>query len=125
MEKTFYKDVLGWGLGLWVIGYLLGFLFFAFVPISLIGWVIMPIGVFVALWVLLKKITSESLQHYFLVAIGWTIIAVIFDYFFLVLLLKPDDGYYKLDVYIYYALTFVLPVTIGWHKTKTQKRYRF
>ena len=24
--------------------------------------------------------------------------------------------YYKLDVYIYYALTLVLPVVVGWYK---------
>lgn len=43
----------------------------------------------------------------------WTLIAIIFDYFFLVKLLKPADGYYKLDVYLYYSLTFILPVVAG------------
>lgn len=121
MEKSFYKDALGWGIGLWLIGYVLGFVFFAFVPVSLIGWFIMPIAILITLWILLKKIGGGSFQHYILVAIAWTIIAVVFDYLFLVVLLKPADGYYKLDVYIYYTLTFILPLTIGWYKTRTQK----
>ena len=117
MGKSFYKDALGWGIGLWLIGYILGFIFFAFVPTSIIGWVIMPIGILITLWVVLNKIQSESFQHYVFVAIAWTIIAIIFDYLFLVMLLKPADGYYKLDVYIYYALTLILPLAIGWYKS--------
>lgn len=65
MKKSFYKDVLGWGFVLWLIGYVLGFVFFAFVAASLIGWYIMPIGIVITLWVLMKKIHSESFQHYF------------------------------------------------------------
>lgn len=121
MNTTLYKDALGWGFVLWLIGYILGFAFFAFVPASLIGWVIMPIGILITLWVLLKKVESESFQHYVLVASVWTIIAIVFDYLFLVMLLKPAAGYYKLDVYIYYASTFILPLIIGWYKTSTQK----
>ena len=122
VNKLIFKDVFGWGIGLWLIGYILGFVFFAFVPISLIGWYIMPIAILITFWVLLKKIKSESFQHYFFVAIGWTIIAVVFDYLFLVLLLKPADGYYKLDVYLYYALTFVLPLVVGWHKARKYEK---
>lgn len=121
MEKLFYKDVFGWGVGLWVIGYVLGFAFYAFVPASLIGWFIMPIGILLTLWVLFRKIRSDSFQHYVLLAIGWTIIVIVFDYFFLVMLLKPADGYYKLDVYIYYATTFVLPLLVGWKKKAIRK----
>ena len=122
MNKSFYKDALGWGVGLWLIGYILGFVFFAFVPAPLIGWVIMPIGTLITLWVLLKKIRGGSFQSYVLIAIAWTLIAIIFDYLFLVMLLKPADGYYKLDVYLYYALTFILPLAVGWYKITTQKK---
>lgn len=121
MDTSLYKDMFRWGIGLWLIGYILGFLLFAFLPAALIGWVIMPIGVLITLWVVLKKIKSESFRHYVLVAIAWTIIAIVFDYLFLVVLLEPADGYYKLDVYMYYALTFILPLTVGWYKTRTQK----
>ena len=116
MNAQFYKDGLGWGFALWLIGYLLGIALFAFVPASLLGWVIMPIGILITLWVLLKQVATDSLRQYAVIAITWTIIAILFDYIFLVLLLKPEDGYYKPDVYLYYALTFILPLTVGWYR---------
>ena len=118
MAKHFYKDALGWGALLWLVGYILGFVFFAFVPASLIGWVIMPIGIVITLWVLIKKIRATSLGYYVGVGIVWAVVAVVCDYLFLVLLLKPTDGYYKLDVYLYYLLTFALPVLVGYWKLK-------
>ena len=120
MNKQFLKDTLGWGFFIWLGGYILGFVLFAFVPTSLIGWVIMPVGTVLTLWVLLKKIHCTSFPHYISIALVWALIAVVFDYLFLVLLLKPADGYYKLDVYVYYALTLLLPLGVGWYKHKTQ-----
>jgi hypothetical protein len=114
----FYKDALGWGFVLWLIGYVLGIMLFAVVPLSMIGWIILPIGTIITLWVLFKKIKSEALQYYFVLAVSWTLIAVAFDYVFIVKLFKPADGYYKLDVYLYYVLTFVLPLVVGWRKQK-------
>jgi hypothetical protein len=121
MNRQLFKDSIGWGFILWLIGYLLGILFFMIVPAALIGWVIMPIGIAVILWVLLKKIKSNTLQYYFKIAIIWTLIAVVLDYFLLVKIFKPEDGYYKLDVYLYYALTFILPMTVGWRKTTSKE----
>ena len=122
MNKIFYKDIFAWGIGLWFIGYVLGFLLFPFVLANMIGWIIMPIGIIITLWVLLKKIKSQSFQHYVFVAVGWTAIAIVFDYLFLVSLLRPADGYYKLDVYVYYMLTFLLPVIVGWYKSKRNEK---
>lgn len=113
MDKQLLKDTLGWGSILWVIGYVLGFVFFAIVPQALIGWVIMPIGVVVTLWVLLKKVKGNTFGYYVAVAVAWTAIAVILDYLFIVQLLHPADGYYKLDVYLYYGSTFILPLAAG------------
>lgn len=121
MNKKTLIDTLGWGFLIWLIGYVLGIALFAFVPASLIGWVIMPIGIIVTLFILFKKIKSTSLNYYLMLAVAWTIIAVVFDYFLLVKLFKPADGYYKLDVYIYYALTFILPLAVGFLKTKPSK----
>lgn len=120
MNRQLIKDAFGWGFLLWLIGYVLGFVFFAFVPASIIGWVIMPIGILITLWVLFKRIHATSLSYYVRIAIAWTLIAVVCDYLFLVLLLKPADGYYKFDVYLYYALTFALPIFIGWLKNSRQ-----
>ena len=116
MTKQFFKDSLAWGFALWIFGYLLGFIFFAFIPQKLLGWVIMPFGIIVTLWVLFKKINAEKLSYYFWLAVIWTAIAIVFDYFFLVKILKPADGYYKLDVYLYYVLTFAIPLLVGWRK---------
>ncbi len=82
----------------------------------MVGWIIMPIGTLITLWVLLKKVKGNSLQYYSILAVIWTLIAIILDYFFLVKVFKPADGYYKLDVYTYYSLTFVLPLIVGWKK---------
>lgn len=122
MNTSLYTDVFGWGVGLWLIGYVLGFVLFAVVPVSLIGWVITPIGIVITVWVLLKKIKSTSFNYYVWLGIAWALIAIVFDYIFLVSLLKPADGYYKLDVYIYYGLTFVLPILVGWYKSRMHRQ---
>jgi hypothetical protein len=118
MNTKFLKDSILWGAGLWLFGYLLGFLFFAFVPTTIIGWVIMPFGIIVTLGVLLRYIHGTSLKYYLALGAAWTILAIVLDYFFLVQLLKPADGYYKLDVYLYYLLTFVLPLVAFWYKNR-------
>ncbi|TRZ52797.1 hypothetical protein D4R99_02075 [bacterium] len=118
MNRQLFKDTLGWGFFLWLIGYVLGIVLFMVVSPSMVGWIIMPIGTIITLWVLLKKIKTTSFQYYLLLAVIWTTIAIVFDYFFLVKVFKPADGYYKLDVYLYYALTFILPLIIGWRKKK-------
>ena len=120
-KKLFLKDVLGWGFILWLIGYALGIVFFAFVPAAILGWVIMPFGIAVTLWVLFKKIRSESLQYYLILSIVWTLLAILLDYFLLVKVFKPADGYYKLDVYLYYILTFIMPLLVGWKKKLPNK----
>ena len=116
-----YKDAPGWGFLLWLFGYLLGIIFFFAMPKSMIGWFITPIAVIVTLWVLIKKIKSVSVSYYFLIAVTWTLIAVVLDYFLIVKAFKPEDGYYKLDVYLYYSLTFFLPLLVGlWKRNKAQ-----
>ncbi len=116
MTKKLLKDSLGWGFVLWLIGYVLGIILFAIVPPSIIGWAIMPIGIIIMLWVLLKKVGGDSFQYYTMLGIVWMLIAVVFDYLFIVKAFEPTDGYYKLDVYVYYALTFIIPLIIGWWK---------
>ena len=95
MNKQFLKNSLGWGLALWFIGYVLGIILFFLLPSRLIGWTIMPIGLLITFWVLLKKVEDDSLQYYLILAIVWTAIAVVFDYLFIVETFKPADGYYK------------------------------
>jgi len=121
VNKQLFKDALGWGVLLWLIGYVLGIILFMIVPQSLLGWIIMPVGIVLTLWVLFKKVKGESFQYYLLLAVVWALIAIVFDYLFLVKALKPADGYYKLDVYLYYILTFILPIIVGLSKKKALK----
>jgi hypothetical protein len=119
INKPLLKDSLGWGFALWLFGYVLGFILAFTIPPSLIGWVILPIGLVVALWVLFKKVKIEAFKHYVILAAVWPVIAIVFDYFFIVKAIKPADGYYKLDVYVYYLLTFSLPlIAYFWKKSK-------
>ena len=123
MNKQLLKDSLGWGFVLWLIGYILGIILFFVLPASLIGWFILPVGLIITLWVLLNKVKGDKLQYYLILAAVWTVIAVILDYFFIVKMLNPADGYYKLDVYLYYALTLITPLVIGWwKKTKSHEK---
>ena len=116
MNHQLFKDAFGWGILLWLIGYVLGIILFMILPATIIGWIIMPIGIFVTLWVLFKKVKGITFRYYLFLAFGWTLIAVIFDYFFLVKVFKPIDGYYKPDVYMYYVLTFAVPLISAWRK---------
>ena len=110
-----FLNTIFWGFIVWLFGYILGMIFFAFVPKNLLGWYIMPLAIVFTLWVLFKKIKRESFTCYIGLGIIWTIMAIILDYVFLVKLLNAAD-YYKLDVYLYYTLTLVLPLLVGWRK---------
>ncbi len=122
MNKQLLKDSLVWGFVLWLIGYILGMIFFFIVPKNMLGWFITPIGIIITLWVLFKKVKGDSFNYYLTLAFVWTIIAIVLDYLFIVKVLKPIDGYYKLDVYLYYALTFILPLFAGWKRRKIVSR---
>ncbi|MEI8232199.1 MAG: hypothetical protein WCG44_00470 [bacterium] len=113
MSKQLVKSGLIWGFILWLIGYLLGIVLFAVVSPALLGWVIMPFGILITLWVLHKKINFKTKGEAIFLGVVWALIAVIFDYFFLVKVFHPADGYYKLDVYLYYLITLALPVIVG------------
>jgi tellurite resistance protein TehA-like permease len=115
------KNTVFWGIVLWLIGYVLGIIFFMLVPKDLIGWFIFPIGIIVTLWVLLYKIKRDELLCYFGLGLIWTILAVLLDYLFIVILFNSPD-YYKLDVFLYYASTFLLPLIVGFYKFKLKKQ---
>jgi hypothetical protein len=124
MSKNNFINFIVWGFTIWLIGYILGIVLFFFVPNNLIGWVIMPIGIAITLWILLKKIQNSSLKYFVAIGLVWTLIAIVCDYFLLVKLLKPIDGYYKLDVYIYYFTTFFLPLIVGWMKILKKQNFQ-
>ncbi len=119
MNKQFVKDALGWGFFLWLIGYALGIMLFAVVSVSVIGWIITPIGMAITLWIAFRKVRGDTLLYYCLVALVWLSIAVLGDYLFIVKAFKPAAGYYKPDVYLYYALTLAIPLVAGWRRTSS------
>jgi hypothetical protein len=67
------------------------------------------------------SLNRRHMQYYFILAVVWTIIAVSFDYMFIIKAFNPADGYYKLDVYLYYAITFLTPLIVGWWKRNQWK----
>jgi hypothetical protein len=95
----------------------LGIVLFFMLPTAMIGWFIMPFGILIILWVLLTRTKAETVRYYAILGVVWTVIAAVFDYLFIVQLFRPQDGYYKLDVYVYYVMTLVLPLAVGWWKT--------
>ncbi len=121
MDRKMLIDI-GWGLVLWLVGYVLGIVLFFALPPSLIGWVILPIGTAITVFVLLKKVGGGGMPRYAAIALAWTAIAIVLDYIFIVMLLRPADGYYKPDVYVYYALTFILPLAAGYYKKVNEAR---
>jgi hypothetical protein len=118
MTRRLATELFGWGTAIWLVGYALGIILFAFAPPSAIGWIIMPFGVGITWWVLMRRVHEEQLGAYVAIAIGWTAIAVICDYLFIVKAFHPTDGYYKLDVYAYYVVTLALPLVAARLKTK-------
>src|SRR4030095_1178546 len=104
---------LGWGIALWLTGYVLGIVLFLVLPTRLLAGPSCPVGVLITLWVLSMRIKAQSLGYFAILSVVWTLIAMVFDYLFIVLLFKPQDGYYKLDVYVYYLMTCVLPLAVA------------
>ncbi len=111
--KQWIKDTAGLGIALWLIGYLASLLLFFSPFAGIMGWVLLivctPVTIAVAL--LWFRARDLVLTYYTGVGIVWTVIAVVLDYLFIVLLLHAT--YYGPDVFVYYALTFLIPVGVG------------
>jgi hypothetical protein len=109
------KDIAGPGIFFWLIGYLAGMLLF-FTPFkNSTGWVLLVVFTPFTIWVTwwwFKTREQPGLLYYAGVGIAWALIAVVFDYLFIVLLFKPTT-YYEVDVLLYYALMFLIPVGVG------------
>jgi hypothetical protein len=76
----------------------------------MIGWYVTPFGIALTCLVLWKWVRVSAIGEAILLGLIWSAIAIICDYFFLVKLLNPPDGYYKFDVYLYYLLMLALPI---------------
>lgn len=64
----------------------------------------------IALW-LIGYLASLVLFFSPFAGVIWVLIAIVLDYLFIVLLFQAN--YYGPDVFVYYALTFLIPVGVG------------
>ena len=108
------KDTAGLGTGLWLIGYLASLVLFFTPYAGVMGWILLgiftPITIAITWWWFRERETLP-LQYYAGVGVAWVLIAVVLDYLFIVQLFQA--AYYEPDVFVYYALTFLIPVGVG------------
>jgi hypothetical protein len=119
--KQWIKDTAGLGTALWLIGYLASLVLF-FTPFAgSMGWILLaiftPVTVVIAWWWFGQR-EPLPLQYYAGVGAVWVLIAVVLDYLFIVLMFQAT--YYGTDVFVYYALTFLIPVGVGLYLTRNR-----
>jgi hypothetical protein len=111
--KEWIKDIIGVGIFLWLIGYLVSIGLFFSPLIGFMGWIITavftPVSIVITWWWFRAR--SLPLTYYAMVGLAWTAIAVVLDYLFIVMLFQAR--YYAPDVLAYYLLTFLIPVGVG------------
>ena len=118
--KQWILDTAGLGTALWLIGYLASLALFFSPYAGIMGWILIaiftPVTVGIAWWWFGKR-EPLPLKYYAGVGVVWVLIAVVLDYLFIVLLFQAT--YYETDVFVYYALTFLIPVGVGLYLNRT------
>lgn len=111
--RTLLKDTAGLGVLLWLLGYIASLLLFVSPFARIMGWILIAVFTPVSVIIVWRWFTGRDLPlaYYAGLGIAWTVIAVVFDYLFIVLLFSAT--YYGPDVFVYYAITFLIPVCIG------------
>ena len=112
--KKWIKDTVGLGTALWLIGYLASLVLFFSSYAVVMGWILLviftPVTIAITyLW--FRRREHLSLKYFSEVGVAWVLIAVVLDYLFIVLIFQAT--YYGPDVFVYYAVTFLIPVGIG------------
>jgi hypothetical protein len=112
--KQWIIDTAGLGTALWLIGYLASLVLFFSPYAGIMGWILLavftPVTIVIA-WLWFRKRAPLSLQYYAGVGVAWVMIAVVLDYLFIVLMFQA--AYYGPDVFVYYAVTFLIPLGVG------------
>lgn len=112
--KQWIKDTAGLGMVLWLIGYLASLTLFFSPYAGIMGWILLaiftPVTCAIAWWWFRSR-EPLNLQYYVGVGVAWMLIAVVLDYLFIVLLFQAT--YYGPDAFVYYAVTFLIPVGVG------------
>jgi hypothetical protein len=112
--KQWVQDTAGFGTVLWLIGYLVSLVLFFTPYAGIMGWILLAIFTPVTIaitWWWFRKRERLPVQYYAGVGAAWTLIAVVLDYLFIVLLFQVI--YYGPDVFVYYVVTFLIPVGVG------------
>jgi hypothetical protein len=109
------KDAAGLGIFFWLVGYLAGMVLF-FTPFrDSMGWIIAaiftPFTILVTWWWFRNR-GYLSTEYYAGVGVAWTLIAIVLDYLFIVVLFNAT-AYYALHICVYYALMLLIPVGVG------------
>lgn len=126
MEKGFAKkrrvDVFVFGILLWVMGFVGSLILYPFVSLDIMGWILFAIFTPVTILISYFRFRKRDMKffYYLMTGVFWMLIAIVLDYIFIVKLLSSVD-YYKLDVFVYYIVTFLIPVGIGLIKNKKKK----
>jgi hypothetical protein len=80
---------------------------------DIMGWIITavftPVTIAVTWWWF--KTRDLPLTYFLRIGLVWTVIAMVLDYLFIVQLFQTT--YYSPDVFVYYALTFLIPAGVG------------
>ena len=117
------KGTIVLGILLWLFGYLISIALFFSPVASIMGWIITaiftPVTVVVTWWWFRRR--NLALTDYVLVGVLWTIIAVVFDYLFIVQLLRAS--YYGTDIFVYYILTFLIPIGVGLYLVQAHREH--
>jgi hypothetical protein len=112
--KQFLNDAAGLGFALWLVGWILGIVLFLTPLAPVMGWILFacltPVTAVATYWWFSGR--GLPMAYFVKIALAWTAIAIVFDFLFIILLFHPA-AYYQPDVFLYYAVTVVLPLAIG------------
>ena len=115
------KDTAGLGTALWLIGYLASLVLFFTPYAGIMGWILIavftPVTIVITWWWFARQ-EIHILQYYAGVGVAWMLIAIVLDYLFIVLLFNAT--YYEPDVFVYYAVTFLIPPGVGLYLARTR-----
>lgn len=112
MKKYALVDTLIYGLVIWLVGFVLGMVLFPFVEISVMGWILMPVTLIVALLLSLRirrKRSAGAVSYFIGVGLSWVALSLILDY---AILVKGYDAenFYDVDIIIYYVGVLLIPI---------------
>lgn len=113
--KQWIKDMIGLGTGFWLLGYIFSIVLFFSPYTRSMGEILLsvctPATIAISWWWFRDR--DHPREYYLKVGLAWTVLAIVLDFLFIVMLLQAT--YYGGDVFVYYALTFLIPVGIGYY----------